>query len=199
METHCNVQRRLYDYQVSLSTTPLEFEQAHQACMELYNTTAHQGLLKDGCDPPIPLVVLGEAKGRRYTPEALTRKFSRTRLPRTTNPYGCVTLHSYHFDVEQGVPQTQVLLWVYGEQLRAVLDNVVVAEDHCRDDWRTHKVTEIRDGVCYPTRFASPQGALIPLTPQESWVLYRPQTRRRQAHKSFSTQQLVLFELVRTG
>jgi len=199
METHFNVQRRLYDYQFSLSTTPLEFEQAHQAFMELYNTTAHQGLLKDRCDPPIPLVVLGEAKGRLYTPEELTRKFSRALFPRTTNPYGCVTLHSYHFYVEQGVPQTQVLLWVYGEQLRAVLDNVVLAEYHCRYDWRTHKVMEIRDGVFYPTRFASPQGALIPLTPQESLVLYRPQTRRRQAPKSVSTQQLVLFELVRTG
>ena len=125
-------------------------------------------------------MVLGEAKGRRYTPEELTRKFSRALFPRTTNPYGCVTLHSYHFYVEQGVPQTQVLLWVYGEQLRAVLDNVVLAE-YRRYDWRTHKVTEIRDGVFYPTRFASPQGALMPLTPQESLVLYRPQTRRRQA------------------
>jgi transposase len=199
METHFNVQRRLYDYQFSLSTTPLEFEQAHQAFMELYNTTAHQGLLKDQHDPPIPLVVLGEAKGRRYTPEELTQKFSRALFPRTTNPYGCVTLHSYHFYVEHGVPQTQVLLWVYGEQLRAVLDNVVLAEYHCRYDWRTHKVTEIRDGVFYPTRFASPQGVLIPLTPQESLVLYRPQTRRRQALKAFATQQLVLFELLRTG
>ena len=167
--------------------------------MELYNTTAHQGLLKDRCDPPIPLVVLGEAKGRLYTPEELTRKFSRALFPRTTNPYGCVTLHSYHFHGEQGVPQTQVLLWVYGEQLRAVLDNVVLAEYHCRYDWRTHKVTEIRDGVFYPTRFASPQGALIPLTPQESLVVYRPQTRQRQALKAFSAQQLVLFELLRTG
>lgn len=199
METPCKVQRRLYDYQFSLSTTPLEFEQAHQAFMHLYNTTAHQGLLKDQCDPPIPLVVLGEAKGRLYTPEALTRKFSHALFPRTTNPYGCVTLHSYHFYVEQGVPQTQVLLWVYGEQWRAVLDHVVLAEYHCRYDWRTRKVTEIRDGVFYPPRFASPQGALIPLTPQESLVLYRPQTRRRQALQSFSTQQLVLFELVRTG
>jgi transposase len=199
METHFNVQRRLDDYQCSLSTTPLEFEQAHQAFMELSNTTAHQGLLKDRCDPPIPLVVLGEAKGRICTPEEFTRKFSRALFPRTTNPYGCVTLHSYHFSVEHGVPQTQVVLWVYGEQLRAVLDNVVLAEYHCRDDWRTRTVTEIRDGVFYPTRFASPQGALIPLTPQESLVLYRPRGRRRQGHKSVSTQQLVLFELVRTG
>jgi hypothetical protein len=35
------VQRRLYDYQFSLSTTPMEFEQAHQAFMELYNTTLY--------------------------------------------------------------------------------------------------------------------------------------------------------------
>jgi hypothetical protein len=73
-------------------------------------------------------VVLGEAKGRMYSPEELDRKFSRALFPRTTNRYGCVTLHSYHFYVEQGVPHTQVLLWVYGEQVRAVFDNVVVAE-----------------------------------------------------------------------
>jgi len=199
METHFNVQRRLYDYQFSLTTTPMEFAQAHQAFLHLYNTTAHQGLLKDQFDPPIPLLVLGEAKGRTYSPEELDRKFSRALFPRTTNRYGCVTLHSYHFYGEQGVPHTQVLLWVYGEQLRAVFDNVVLAEYHCRYDWREQKVTDIRNGVFYPTRFASPQGALIPLTPQESLVLYRPQTRRRQAHRSFSMQQLVLFELVRTG
>jgi transposase InsO family protein len=199
METHFNVQRRLYDYQFSLTTTPMEFEQAHQAFMELYNTTAHQGLLKDQFDPPIPLVVLGEAKGRMYSPAELDRKFSRALFPRTTNRYGCVTLHSYHFYVEQGVPHTDVLLWVYGEQLRAVFDNVVLAEYHCRYDWREQKVTDIRDGVFYPTRFASPQGTLIPLNPQESLVVYRPRSLRGQARKSFSTQQLLLFELVRTA
>jgi integrase-like protein len=197
METHFNVQRRLYDYQFSLTTTPLEFEQAHQAFMHLYNTTAHQGLLKDQFDPPIPLVVLGEAQGRTYSPEELDRKFSRALFPRTTNRYGCVTLHSYHFYVEQGVPHTQVLLWVYGEQLRAVFDNVVLAEYHCRYDWREQKVTDIRDGVFYSTRFASPQGTFIPLNPQESLVVYRPRSLRGSARKSFSMQQLLLFELVR--
>jgi transposase len=197
METHFNVQRRLYDYQFSLTTTPMEFEQAHQAFMALYNTTAHQGLRDEQFDPPIPLQVLGQAKGRYYTPDELTRKFARALFPRTTNPYGCVTLHSYHFYVEQGVPHTRVLLWVYGEQLRAVLENVVLAEYHCRYDWRTHKVTEVRDGVFYPTRFASPQGMLIPLTPQESLVLYRPTPSRRPQRKRRVRQQLLLFELVR--
>jgi hypothetical protein len=99
--------------------------------------------------------------------------------------------------VEQGVPHTQVLLWVYGEQLRAVFDNVVLAEYHCRYDWREQKVTAIRDGVFYSTRFASPQGTLIPLNPQESLVVYRPRALRGPARKSFSMQQLLLFELVR--
>jgi hypothetical protein len=199
METHCNVQRRLYDYQCSLSLTPMEFEQAHQAFLELYNTTAHQGLRKERFNPPIPLVVLGEAKGRLYTSEELSRKFSHALFPRTTNPYGCVTLHSYHFYVEQGVPRTQVLLGVYGEQLRAVLDNVVFAEYHCRYDWRPRKVTEGRDGVFSPTRFASPQGMLLPLNPQESLVVYRPQGLRRLPRRPWPTQQLWLFELVHTA
>lgn len=57
----------------------------HQTFMHTYNTTAHQGLLKDKCDPPIPLAVLGQAKGRPYSPEELGRKFSRALFPRTTN------------------------------------------------------------------------------------------------------------------
>src|SRR5438445_8467406 len=161
METHCNIQRRLYDYQFSLTRTPLEFEQAHQDFLQLYNTTAPQGLLHEQFQPPIPLAVLGEAQGRVWTPDDLARKFARTLFPRTTNRYGCVTLHSYHFYVEAGLPQTQVFLWVYGEQLRAVLDHVVLAEYHCHYDWREHKVKDIRDGVFYPTRFASPQGSWV--------------------------------------
>jgi transposase InsO family protein len=199
METHFNVQRRLFDYQFSLTTTPGEFERVHQTFIETYNTTAHQGLLKDQFDPPIPLHVLGQAKGRLYTPEELARKFSRALFPRITNRYGCVTLHSYHFYIEAGVPQTQVFLWVYGEQLRAVLDHVVLAEYHCRYDWREHKVKDIRDGVFYATRFASPQGSLVPLTPQESLVLYRPKPMARQAQLPFPAQQLWLFELVHTA
>jgi hypothetical protein len=97
------------------------------------------------------------------------------------------------------VPQTQGLLWVYGEHLRAVLDNVVLAEYHCHYDGRTRKVTEIRDGVFCSTRFASPQRALIPLNPQEALVVYRPQALRRPTRKSSFMQQLVLCELVRTG
>jgi transposase InsO family protein len=74
MESHFNIQRRLYDYQFSLTRTPLEFEQAHQDFLQLYNTTAHHGLLQEKFQPPIPLEVLGEAKGRLYTPDELERQ-----------------------------------------------------------------------------------------------------------------------------
>src|SRR5438046_4962961 len=93
--------------------------------------------------------------------------------------------------IEAGIPKHQVLLWVYGEQLRAVLDNVVLAEYHCRYSWRERKVTDIHDGVFYSTRFASPQGALIPFNRQESLVVYRPPSQRGQAHKAFPTRQLL--------
>jgi Integrase core domain/Homeodomain-like domain len=199
METHFNIQRRLFDYQFSLTQTPAELEQVHQRFIQTYNTTAHEGLVQEGFQPPIPIHVLAQAQGRLYSPDDLARRFSHAVFPRTTNRYGCVTLHRYHFYIEEGVPHTQVLLWVYGEQLRAVLDHVVLAEYHCRYDWRIHKVTAIHDGLFYPTRFASPQGSLIPLNPQESLVLYRPQALRRSARRAFSVQQLMLFALVPTG
>jgi transposase InsO family protein len=115
IETHCDIQRRLYDYQFSLARTPSDSEQRHQACIPIYNTTAPQGLLTDQRLPPIPVAILGAAQGRRYPQEVLAEKFAHALFPRTTNRYGCVPLHSYHFYVEAGVPQTQVLLWVYGE------------------------------------------------------------------------------------
>ena len=189
----------LYDYQFALSTTPAALEQAHQAFIQLYNTTAHQGLLKEGFAPPIPVVILAEAKGRTCSPTGLAQKFSRALFPRTTNRYGCVTLHSYHFYVEEGLPKTQVLLWVYGEQLRAMFANVVLAEYHCRYDWQDQHVKDIRDGMFYATQFASPQGALIPLNAQESLVLYRPKPLARQTRLPVPTPQLWLFELVSTA
>jgi len=194
METHFNIQRRVYDCQFSLPRTPLEFEQAHQDFLQLYNTTAHQGLLKEQFTPPIPLEVLGEAKGRLFPPDDLARKFSRALFPRTTNRYGCVTLHSYHFYVEAGLPQTQILLWVYGNALRAVFDTVVVAEYHCHYTLREGKVTDIHDGRFPSTRFASPQGTLLPLNPHEALVLYRPQPARGAQRGPGATQQLWLFE-----
>jgi hypothetical protein len=92
--------------------------------------------------------------------------------------------------VEQGLPTTRMLLWLCADQLRAVFDNVVVAEYRCHYDWRSHHVTNIRDGVFYPTRYASSQGTLFPFNPQESLVLYRPQTKTRHVRPPLATQQL---------
>jgi hypothetical protein len=156
METHLNIQRRLYDYQFSLARTPAELEQRHQTFIQLSNTTAHQGLLKDRRYPPIPVEVLGEAKGRMYAPEDLAPHFSQAVFPRTTNRYGCVRLHRYHFYVEEDLPHTRVLLWVSGEQLRAVYKTAVLATYHCHYDWRDQHVKDIREGMWYATRFASP-------------------------------------------
>src|SRR5215211_424554 len=93
METHFNIQRRLYDYQLALTRTPYEFDQAHQQFLALYNTTAHQGLLKERFASPIPLHVLGDSTGRLLPPQDLARKFAQALFVRTTNRYGCVTLH----------------------------------------------------------------------------------------------------------
>jgi hypothetical protein len=78
-----------------------------------------------------------------------------------------------------------------------VHSEVILAKYHCRYDWRTRKVTELRNGVFYLTRFASPQGTLIPLNPQKSLVLYRPTPPRRPAGKRVPQQQWLPFELVR--
>jgi hypothetical protein len=79
------------------------------------------------------------------------------------------------------------------------VDHVVLAEYPCRYDWREQKVTAMRAGVFYPTRFASPQGALIPLTPHDSLSVYRPKPPGRPGQRSLPTQQVSLFELIHTA
>jgi transposase InsO family protein len=196
IETHFNIQRRLYDYKFSLAQTVAEFERLHEEFIQVYNTTAHQGLLEEGFHPPIPLTVLGSVRGKVYTEEELNRKFYCYLFPRTTNVYGCVTLHSYHFYVEEGLPRKKVLLWVYGDTLRAEFENVVLAEYRCRYDWKEQKVKDVREPVLHPTRFISLQGDLIPLSEQELAVVYRPRAQRRRRKAGPQPRSLVLFELV---
>jgi len=195
MATHCNIQRRLYDYQWALTRTPHEFDEAHQQFLALSNTTAHQGLLKERFTPPIPLHVLGASKGRLSPPHELLRKFAHALFVRPTNRYGCVTLHRSHFYVDQGVPQTPVLLWVSGEDRRAVYDQVLVAEYHCHYDLRTRQITHLRLGHWYPSPFAArqAQGALVERTPQDSIVVSRPLSVRRPAAGPLRAEQLGLF------
>jgi hypothetical protein len=97
------------------------------------------------------------------------------------------------------LPQTQVLLWVAGAQLRAMFEGVVLAEYHCRYDWRDRRVRDIGAGMFYSTRFASPQGQLIPLTSSDSVVVYRTRSPRRHASRRSSTPQLLLLEVVHAG
>jgi hypothetical protein len=91
------------------------------------------------------------------------------------------------------------VLWVPGEHLRAACDHVMLAEYHCRDDGRDHKVQDIRAGVLHPTRVASPQLTRLPLTPQSSMVGCRARPSRRRAFRSPPMPQLLLFEVVPAG
>ena len=106
---------------------------------------------------------------------------------------------THHFYVEEGLPKTKVLLWVYGHELRAVFENVVLAEYYCRYDLRDRQVKDILDGHFYQTEFASKQGLLIPLNPQEALVIYHQKSAPRQARLPFAAQQLWLFELANSA
>lgn len=199
METHVNIQRRLYDYQFSLARTPGAVEQRPQACIQTYNPTAHQGRLKDQRLPPIPVEVLGTAQGRTSAPDGRAEKFAHTFFPRPTNRYGCVTLHRYHVYVEEGVPKTQIFLWISGEQWRAGFDNVVLAAYRCRSAGPAREVADIPEGQFYATRFASLQEALLPWTPPASLVVYRARSLRRRTLPASPAGHLCLFESLSTG
>jgi hypothetical protein len=139
--------------------------------------------------------VLGAAKGRIYAQDELACRFSQALFPRTTNRYGCVILHSYHSYTEAGLPQAQVLLWMAGEQLWTVFENVVLAVYHCRYDWQDRQVKDIRGGAL-PDTLCVPARIPHPLTLQDARVVYRARFPRHRAPFRSPTQQLLLFEMV---
>jgi len=183
MKTPCNIQRRVDDSQLALTRTPSACEEAPQRFLDRSTTTAHQGRLQEPCASPRPLHVLGERKGRLSPPQELDRPCAHALLVRTTKRYGCVPLHRSHFDVDQGVPQTPVRRWVAGQDLRAVCDQVLVADYPCHDDLRAGTVTNLRLGQWSPSPCAArqAQGARRARPPQDSVVVYRPPSVRRQA------------------
>ena len=101
---------------MALPRTPHEFDEAPQPLLPLYNPTAHQGLLKEGCASPIPLHVLGESKGRLVPPPELARQCAQALFGRTTKRYGGGTWPRSPCYVDDGGPQTPSLLWVAGEE-----------------------------------------------------------------------------------
>jgi hypothetical protein len=141
--------------------------------------------------------VLGAAKRHVYTAAELHHKFIHYLFPRTTNKHGSVALHHYHFHVGEGLSQQPVLLWVAGDTLRAECESVMLAEYRCHYDWRVRKIQDIRDPLFYQTRFASPQGDLMPWGEQQWLVVYRPRRARQKVQRSHPAQQLRLFEVLR--
>ena len=121
-------------------------------------------------------------------PAALARQWSRALVPRPTHRSGGGTLPSSHGSVEAGLPKTQGLRWVYGPAWRAVFDPGVVAAYPWHAPLRDGTVTDIRDGSLPPTRFASPQGVLLPRNPPEALRRDRLQPALRHARGPVPTQ-----------
>jgi len=85
MATPGNLQRRLEDAQLALPPPPQEFAEAPPRFLELYNPTAHQGVLQEQFVPPLPVSGLGDSQGRLLSPQERTRKFAQALFGRTTN------------------------------------------------------------------------------------------------------------------
>ena len=103
------------------------------------------------------------------------------------------------------MPPTRERLTLYGKLTEVVYvvrdgwDEVVLAEYHCHYAWQDRKVTALRDGIFYPTRFMSPQGSLIPVTPPTFLVRYHPRSLRGPHPLPVPARQLLLFEVVATA
>lgn len=88
-----------------------------------------------------------------------------------------------------------MLLWVTGEELRAVYDQVLLAEYTCQYDLRTGTVSRLGLGQWYPSPFAArqAQGVLLERTPQDSVIVVRSPAGRRQGTHPGPNEQLGLF------
>ena len=137
---------------MALPRPPHACDEAQQRLLALDNPTAPQGLLPEPWASPRPRHVLAESQGRLDPPQARARPVAHARFVRTTNRDGGVPLHPAPCYVDPGVPQTAVLRWVSGEDLRAVYDEVRFADSHCHDNLRTGTGTPLASAHGLPAR-----------------------------------------------
>ena len=173
--------------------TPLEFEQAHQDFLQLYNTTAHQGLMEEQFAPPIPLDVLGEAKGRLHTPDELERKFARALFPRTTNRYGCVTFTATTSMWKRACRKPRCCCGSMAMPCGRCSTPWSLAEYHCHYDLRDRHVTDIREGGFCPPALPRTKAPCCRSLRTNPWSC-SPEALLRLARRPVPTQQLWLFE-----
>ncbi len=113
-------------------------------------------------------------------------------FPRITNQHGCVRLHNFYFYVEEGLPKSQVYLWVYQDRLRVEHNNVLLIEYECLYDEKNRKVQELTKPLTYEHKYISRQLKLFEINAEMLRVL---KIERIKANRSINVvKQFVLFE-----
>lgn len=196
IEAFFGIQARMMDYKIKDVKNLEGVKRIHERFLHDYNTTDHWALQGRRDKRTVPTEVLSWVKGREISEKELHKVFYQYMFPRKTNLYGFIRLHNFYFYVEDGLPKSQVCVWIYQNNLKVEHQNEILIEYPCIYEEKKRKLTElINEPKFYQSKFSSKQLKLFEFGKFKIKRLER--RKRRKPKETISTvQQLILFEKV---
>jgi hypothetical protein len=168
-----------------------EFEDAHAAFVQLFNTTRHWAHRDRTDDRLTPVAVLDGRLGRVVTPQQLRQVFRHLQFSRVVNRHGNVSIQRFYIYAERGLSKRRVTLWFYQDRLHVEYQQTLLARYHYRLQYGSTKISSISRPKLYKTAFASPQLELLELN-DDQWqkIIRRPEYAKRRKALAAAAKQL---------
>jgi hypothetical protein len=161
METHFSIEYRLLDSYVAVCADLKGIQRQHGRFIEEYNLSGHwhhKSYTEDGrIYYKSPQTILGEAKGKTYTPRELSRAFAFKHYRRVVSRKGQIRVLGYILYVDEGLVGESVDVYVYPESLQIEYDKQVIAEYECHYDVPTKQLKSVGPQKVFWRPSVSPQ------------------------------------------
>jgi putative transposase len=161
METHFSIQYRLLDSYVEACMDLKGIQWQHERFVGEYNLSGHwhhKSYTEDGrIYYKSPQAVLGEARGKTFTPQELSRFVAFKHHGRVVNGKGQIRVSGYILYVDEGLVGESVDVYVYPECLQIEYDSQVVVEYECYCDTPTKRLKSVGPQIVFWRPSVSPQ------------------------------------------
>ncbi|MDP9373819.1 MAG: helix-turn-helix domain-containing protein [Chloroflexota bacterium] len=187
IETQFNVQRRMADWPFAQATTWSDLVAAHDRFVADFNYQAHWAHRRREDGRHSPAEVLGWVSGKQRTPEELHRIFYSTRFGRKLDRVGYCRFRHWRVYGEQGLADTGVAVWLYGEHLTVEFADEPLAQYHVRYAPDKKHLNAVTLAQLFDTPHRAKQLPLWALGDGE-WLKvirlepYAPRRQRREPH-----------------
>jgi transposase/transposase InsO family protein len=153
MESLFSIECRLLDSYVKASDDLKYIQRQHGRFIDEYNISGHwhhKAYTEDGrIYYKSPQNILGQAKGRVFTSQDLSKTFAFKHHQRIVSRKGQIRILSYILYVDEGLADETVDVYIYPECLQIERDKQVIVEYGCHYDIQTKQLKTVKSDMVF--------------------------------------------------